>query len=427
MPPRHSCCLWLVCLPSFLEKTPGHGRYAIKLYSADSGRSTGYPEFFNPDTEYCNTHHFGFWPVDTTPPYLTQLLRRQLNSLVTKLNTKIQAAVNNVNGRTAFGDIRYLDTTPLFVGHRFCEEGVQEPDKNNRNTWFFLMTSNDADANGNLGEQPDVGPPVDLQPSECSAILAQEGPIAFGDEWGKYLICAVKQGVGQGKAVASWLNGTDDGFSGSVGLPESWTKAFHPKSVGHGAIVTAIENNMRDENPTLSLVLIMHRGTQDEFNNLVLRLPPVPANQNPAVTYQRAGIDVRGYLTLLSRNRARYYRDNYPGVVGVCFESTNFEVPAKRLKMRQHKESETAAMPNATYSLSRRQVAQTDLDLQAATGWHLNDVSNPPRFQDMRYFQYPGYLHDPNGGSGVNIYILGTGVDVLHPVCLLLLSKQTNM
>ena len=351
-------------------------------------------------------------------------MRRQLNFLVTKLNSKIQAAVNNVNGRNAFGDVRFLDTTPLFVGHRFCEQGVQEPDKNNPNTWIFLMTSNDASADGNLGDQPDVGPPVDLQPAECSAILAQEGPIAFGDEWGKYLICAVKQGVGQGKAVAPWLNGTDDNFSGSVGLPESWTKAFHPKTVGHAAIVAAIEDNLRDERPVLSRVLIMHRGTQAEFDALVARLPAVPANHDPAVRHQRAGIDLRGYLTFLSRNRARYYRDSYPGVVGVCFESLQFDIPAKRLKMRRHEESETAAMLNVTETLARRQVAQTDLDLQATTEWHLTDVSNPPKFQDTRYLQYPGYLHDPHGGSTVNIYVLGTGVDISHAVCLFLLSEQ---
>ncbi len=406
----------MVCLPSSSQKIGNPYRYI-----ADSGRSTGYPEFFNPDTEYCNTHHFGFWPLDTNPPYLTQALRGQLNFLVTKLNTKIQAAVNNVNGRNVFGDVRFLDTTPLFVGHRFCEQGVQEPDKNNPNTWFFLMTSNDANADGNLGDQPDVGPPVDLQPAECSAILAQEGPIAFGDEWGKYLICAVKQGVGQGKTVASWLNGTGDNFSGSVGLPESWTKAFHPKSVGHRAIVSAIAENLQDDRAILSHILIMHRGTQAEFDDMVARLPPVPTNRNPpinAVTYQRAGIDLRGYSTYLSRSRARYYRDSYPGVVGVCFESLQFEVAAKRLKMRWHEESETTAMLNVTETLLRRQVAQTDLDLQATPGWHLADVSNPPKFQDTRYLQYPGYLHDPNGGSGVNIYILGTGVTVGHTVCL---------
>ncbi len=93
------------------------------------------------------------------------------------------------------------------------------------------MTSNDAIADGNLGDQPNVEPPVDLQPAECDAILAQDGPIVVGDDWGKYLICAVKQGVGQGQAVAAWLHGTGDNFSGSIGLPESWTTAFHPKTV----------------------------------------------------------------------------------------------------------------------------------------------------------------------------------------------------
>lgn len=355
-------------------------------------------------------------------------MRNELNGLVRKLNSKIQAAVNNVISRTTFGDVRFLDTTPLFTGHRFCEEGVPEPDKNNPNTWFFLMTGNDADANGNLGGQPDVGPPVDLQPSECDAILNQERPIAFGDDWGKYLICAVKKGVGQGQPVASWLNGTGDDFSGSVGLPESWTKAFHPKSVGHQAIMEAIADNILNDGPRLSRVLIMHRGTQDQFNSLVARLPTVPATAAPAVTYQRDGIDLRGYSTFLTRSRARYYRDHYPGVLGVCFEDNLLGTPSlddgaggggsKRLKIR-HENQTAAAMQN----LGRRQVTQTALDLQNLAGWHLRDLSNPPKFQDQRYLEYPGFLHDPHGGSTVNIYILGTGVYVDHPVCCLLLKS----
>ena len=43
-----------------------------------------------------------------------------------------------------------------------------------------------------------------------------------------------------------------------------------------------------------------------------------------------------------------------------------------------------------------------------------------------RYLQYPGYLHDPSGGSTVNMYILGTGVYEDHPVCLLLLRDSTR-
>lgn len=39
----------------------------------------------------------------------------------------------------------FADINPLFDGHRFCEEGVTEPDSNNPNTWFFHR---DTDGNG---------------------------------------------------------------------------------------------------------------------------------------------------------------------------------------------------------------------------------------------------------------------------------------
>lgn len=53
------------------------------------------------------------------------MLRGELNALVSKINTKIGAAVDNINNRATSGQVRFLDTTPLFVGRRFCEEACR--------------------------------------------------------------------------------------------------------------------------------------------------------------------------------------------------------------------------------------------------------------------------------------------------------------
>ena len=56
----------------------------------------------------------------------------KLNDLIEKLNDVIKA-VTEAHGA------EYVDLDPVFEGHRFCEEGVLEPDPERSATWFFNL------------------------------------------------------------------------------------------------------------------------------------------------------------------------------------------------------------------------------------------------------------------------------------------------
>lgn len=87
----------------------------------------GYATFFNAGTEQCNKVSFS----KTNPAnVLSNELRASFNDLVVMLNTVIESSAR-AHGAT------YLDIDTLFEGHRFCEEGVDEPRPDWEGTWFF--------------------------------------------------------------------------------------------------------------------------------------------------------------------------------------------------------------------------------------------------------------------------------------------------
>jgi hypothetical protein len=121
---------------------------------------TGYPTFFNVDTQFCNKASFDFWGIGKAfgfcggaVPCLTQELRRTVNQLSIDLNRQLDAAVRRVNSEK--GDIvRFIDPNPAYNGHRFCEvdDGVEvkEPDPSRADTWFFLSAWPDNKLDGTL-------------------------------------------------------------------------------------------------------------------------------------------------------------------------------------------------------------------------------------------------------------------------------------
>ena len=89
---------------------------------------TGYATFFNQETRYCDNVTF----TKTNPDQkLTRELRSTLNELVRRLNDVIRAS-SEVYGA------EYVDMDAAFKGHRFCEEGVEEPVQRS-GTWFFNL------------------------------------------------------------------------------------------------------------------------------------------------------------------------------------------------------------------------------------------------------------------------------------------------
>lgn len=93
----------------------------------------GYATFFNAQTEQCNRVSFS---KTNTANVLSNHLRASFNDLVIMLNTVIEASAK-AHGAT------YVDIDALFDGHRFCEQGVEEPRPDWEGTWFFREASHE--------------------------------------------------------------------------------------------------------------------------------------------------------------------------------------------------------------------------------------------------------------------------------------------
>ncbi len=106
---------------------------------------TGYPQFFDSFTTQCNTITLMYGLIG---PKLVQELRRNLNRLTHEVNYVLQYWMDNINVHHTtqkFWDTRYstaldwVDQDLMYTNHRFCRQGVNEPDRGNPDTWFFHL------------------------------------------------------------------------------------------------------------------------------------------------------------------------------------------------------------------------------------------------------------------------------------------------
>ncbi|CAF9919227.1 MAG: hypothetical protein HETSPECPRED_003979 [Heterodermia speciosa] len=100
---------------------------------------TGYAGFWNNETTQCNDVSFNFW--ETKPSdraNLTQELRTTMNTMLSTLNNQISAAVARANDHDLRSPVVFVDYSPSFAGHRYCDEGIPEPDPTGSNPqrWF---------------------------------------------------------------------------------------------------------------------------------------------------------------------------------------------------------------------------------------------------------------------------------------------------
>lgn len=76
---------------------------------------TGYAQFFNPNTTWCNSHTFSvFWPYQSGPS-VSQYLRNDINDLVTQLNSVYEGIIKD------FSNVRFINFDAAFQNQRFCE------------------------------------------------------------------------------------------------------------------------------------------------------------------------------------------------------------------------------------------------------------------------------------------------------------------
>lgn len=198
---------------------------------------TGYARFFNEHTKKCDDVSLGVWWGGngiTRGPKLTRGLRMRINRLVEAVNEKIRRTVEGVNGAFAGMErVVFVNFDEVFEGHRFCEEGVVEPDYGREETWFFLPGGADT---GNGNETVVVGQRDGWLREDERHLVDTERCLKWaekGGDWGERALCymaAVKE-----RSPEERLRGGEVGDS-SWRAPTYYGKTFHPRSRGHEAI-----------------------------------------------------------------------------------------------------------------------------------------------------------------------------------------------
>jgi hypothetical protein len=188
---------------------------------------TGYEQFFYDKDDKCDESYFWFGG------YLKQTLRKNLNALVIELNEIIKEAVETAqesfggNYKTDY-NIVFFDTDVLFEGHRFCE-----PNKDYRDSWFFVIGGADALADGTMVPEPSS------TDGWIDTTSYWEGCQSKGTDIGADMICeyskAVHDGIPMGQAHV-----IDAGDDYHFMVPREVAKVLHPKTMGYKAISDGI-------------------------------------------------------------------------------------------------------------------------------------------------------------------------------------------
>ena len=175
-----------------------NGEKEFKIYM------TGYVTFFNEITSICESSSFRIYNphYDDTQkekgqPFLTMPLRTKLNDVVKALNAMLSRITDSVNSYYADAQkVVFVDPNPAYTGHRWCEDGVYEPDNDRLDTWLFLSSSPDNNLPDNpLGalesynhelSQQLAGPGFSLpDPNVCRESLTNSDSVVGSDWYGK--------------------------------------------------------------------------------------------------------------------------------------------------------------------------------------------------------------------------------------------------
>ncbi|KAJ5951187.1 uncharacterized protein N7479_009600 [Penicillium vulpinum] len=228
---------------------------------------TGYPGFFNQDTTDCDKSSFHYWSGAYKPPsdwpfnrivYLTTSLRTELNLLVSQLNNVIEAAVQDANSQVGSTKAYYVDVQQKFDTHRWCEEGIHEPDSSAPNTYFFLSAWPDLSLDSNAVTSSDSEDISSLMQNGINLPDASNCEETLGsdpDPWDKWL-CLASITINQepdGPMAWSYGNATQDIKDGNMQTqhvsdwyPTRQIKTFHPRSPGMALYRDAILEKIDD-------------------------------------------------------------------------------------------------------------------------------------------------------------------------------------
>ncbi|KAI2462864.1 SGNH hydrolase [Annulohypoxylon bovei var. microspora] len=179
----------------------------------------GYAHFFNLGANYCDGISFGALasvPVVGNAPKVSDRLRTDVNDGVERVN-QILARVARDAGDPR---VRFLDISPAFDGHRFCEDGHGYKDQwYSADVWLWNFNT-----------------PSDDPPADPSLMDTWLNGTYFPDN-------TVLPTYPNGTAVGVEMQGgvETDGSGGSTGPGPTWfQRPFHPKQGGTQAIADII-------------------------------------------------------------------------------------------------------------------------------------------------------------------------------------------
>ncbi|CAF9936141.1 MAG: hypothetical protein ALECFALPRED_006712 [Alectoria fallacina] len=245
-------------LKKILDKS---GNDTFKIYM------TGYVTFFNEITPLCESSSFRIYNphYDTTheekgQPWLTTALRTQLNDVVVALNMMLSHITNSVNNDYANTQrVVFVDPNPAYTGHRWCEEGVYEPDNERLDTWLFLSSApdnnlpdNPLSASESYNQQQSeqvAGPSFALpDPTTCRENLAQFHS-NVGTDWYENMLCDIAIAASRASSFEHQViqEETMQIKQGNLTelripwyVPTRLAKTFHPKTLGQQAFANEI-------------------------------------------------------------------------------------------------------------------------------------------------------------------------------------------
>lgn len=202
---------------------------------------TGYGQFFNNDTTLCNNVTFARKanpkPDGKAHQNMTQEIRQEFNRMSLGLNTAIQKAV----AQHVQDGVMYIDIDSALTGHRFCEEGVNEPDQTNSNLWLWHYPYNQPDSISTTG--------VDY-----TSVFNAANAKVFGNASNSTSSAQYSSGKAVDDAFYNALDESQIDQLGGVNATGFWdgvvgsrTKVFHPQVAWHSWIQNAIVSQWKQD------------------------------------------------------------------------------------------------------------------------------------------------------------------------------------
>lgn len=203
---------------------------------------TGYGQFFNSETTLCNDVTFARTANPKSDGKKHTMMTTDIRADFNKMSLGLNAAIKKAVALNAQNGVSYIDIDAPLTGHRFCEEGIQEPDQNNANLWLWHYPY----------KKPDGAEIGTTGPNYTSVIQAANAQV-FGDR----SISQLSQQYSNAREVDdAFYNAIDPnqltqlGGVNQTGLWDSVgkrAKVFHPQVPWHEWIESTIINQWKQD------------------------------------------------------------------------------------------------------------------------------------------------------------------------------------